>query len=671
MSEVTLGGERLGSGNKQKQYLRNYERSTHDLSYIWRSTMAAGTLVPFMKELALPGDTFDINLNCDILTHPTIGPLFGSYKVQLDVFQVPIRLYQAQLHMNQLGIGLDMKNVKLPLIEVHARALRYDEPIDNQQVNGSHLLSYLDIRGLGHHNITNGPVRRRFSAVPYLAYFDIYKNYYANKQENVGAIIHKTFDAEETTIIDAKITTSGIDYEIPVVTGDTKEVPLKYGSVFFANCADLTDNFNPEFLIFHCVNEDSEPYNERANAIFTKWYINTDDNTLIGTVPVYPYEGYKLRIDYCEYDPGEPQARDVEPKVVTFPLTNIDDMRMSVLQHNPETPFIIDNVSPSPYYLPIAVTTVGEEIFYSPEYAQDGLLIKTYQSDLFNNWISTEWIDGDNGVSTITAVDTSGGSFTIDELMLQRKIYDMLMRIAVSGGTYDDWLDSVYTHDRVRSAENPMYIGGLIRNLVFQEVVSNSATEDKPLGTLAGRGKLGNKNKGGHIIAKVDEPSYLIGIISLTPYIDYSQGNKWDVNLETLDDLHKPGLDQIGFQDLITDQMAWWDTEIQDGAGGPVNVYKSAGKQPAWINYMTNVNQVKGNFADSTQQSYMVLLRDYEIHWTDSNNPTIRDLTTYIDPAKFNYIFADTRRDAQNFWAQIAVDITSRRKMSAKTIPNL
>jgi hypothetical protein len=250
--------------------------------------------------------------------------------------------------------------------------------------------------------------------------------------------------------------------------------------------------------------------------------------------------------------------------------------------------------------------------------------------------------------------------------MLSRKIYDMLMRIAVSGGSYDDWLDAVYTHERTRSAENPMYIGGLIKNLVFQEVISNAKTADQPLGTLAGRGRLGNKNKGGHIIAKIDEPSYIIGIISLTPHVDYSQGNKWDVNLKTMDDLHKPGLDQIGFQDLITDQMAWFDTDL--AGGNPT--FKSAGKQPAWLNYMTNVNVVKGNFADETQQMFMVLNREYNYSWSLEGSH-IRDLTTYIDPSKFNHIFADTRRDAQNFWAQISVNIEARRKMSAKTIPNL
>ena len=244
----------------------------------------------------------------------------------------------------------------------------------------------------------------------------------------------------------------------------------------------------------------------------------------------------------------------------------------------------------------------------------------------------------------------------------------MLNRIALSGGSYDDWLDAVYDHDRQRSAESPMYMGGLIKKLVFQEVISNAASEDQPLGTLAGRGRMTDYRKGGQIVIKVDEPSYIMGIVSITPYIDYSQGNAWDVNLRSMNDFHKPALDEIGFQDLVTDQMAWFDTTVND-QGTPT--YKSAGKQPAWINYMTNVNKVYGNFADQTQEMFMVLNRRYTPRAIANGAAEIGDLTTYIDPTKFNHIFANTRLDAQNFWMQIGVDIEARRKMSAKIIPNL
>ena len=93
---------------------------------------------------------------------------------------------------------------------------------------------------------------------------------------------------------------------------------------------------------------------------------------------------------------------------------------------------------------------------------------------MFNNWIDTEWIDGDNGINEITKVDTSSGSFTIDELNLSNKVYNMLNRIAVSGGSYKDWLEVTYDIDNIRLSETPVYLGGLIKELVFQEVISNA-----------------------------------------------------------------------------------------------------------------------------------------------------------------------------------------------------
>ena len=114
MKTVNLGGDRVGSGNKLKVSLHGFERSTHDLSYLWRSSMATGTLVPFMNLIALPGDTFDIQLNADVKTLPTLAPLFGSFKLQLDVYSCPLRLYNRQLHNNKLGIGLEMNKVEFP-----------------------------------------------------------------------------------------------------------------------------------------------------------------------------------------------------------------------------------------------------------------------------------------------------------------------------------------------------------------------------------------------------------------------------------------------------------------------------------------------------------------------------------------------------------------------------
>lgn len=158
-----------------------------------------------------------------------------------------------------------------------------------------------------------------------------------------------------------------------------------------------------------------------------------------------------------------------------------------------------------------------------------------------------------------------------------------------------------------------------------------------------------------------------MGIVSITPRIDYSQGNSWEVNLTTVDDFHKPGLDGIGFQELIDEKKAWWSTNWN----GTAWVQTSVGKQPAWLDYMTNFNTTHGDFAIPTNAMFMTLNRRFEARQSLIPDIQIADNTTYIDPSKYNFIFAQTNLDAQNFWIQIAINATVRRKMSAKLMPNL
>ena len=99
------------------------------------------------------------------------------------------------------------------------------------------------------------------------------------------------------------------------------------------------------------------------------------------------------------------------------------------------------------------------------------MAIKTYQSDINNNWLNTEWV---GYINELTAISTAGNKFTIEQLNLANKQYNIYNRIAVSGGSYNDWLEAVWASDRIELSEIPIYRGGLIRELAFQEVVSNS-----------------------------------------------------------------------------------------------------------------------------------------------------------------------------------------------------
>lgn len=686
--QVTLGGDRIGSGNNMKVSLHNYNRSTHDPGFVVKTTMAPGVLTPFMAEPMMPGTTMDIDLSAMVFTLPTVGPMFGLYKIELHLFQIPVRLYQAALHMDMTEIGNNMQTVLLPLVEMEAN--RIDPLInpDNQQINPSSIWAHLGIRGLGQPQDDRATAVRRFQATTILGYWDVVKRYYANKQEEIGAVIHTPILTPALTFSEGKIyqaleyIAGDGEFAVDTPPPPTTTVILKSsGPINSQSYVELTTStpltqgyYPPEMFVFAIEIDGGAEQLIPGDELFLSWDFIVGTNTIRGRRPNDEYSGPELKINSMSYNNSTPPAKDPsdsEPQITTFPLKNIDDMRLSILQHSMTTPFVIDKNSPAPYGLSLEGEEVLSEskIYYSKNYSLEGLALKCYQSDLFNNWLQTEWIDAINQNSSI---DTTGNSFTMEAFLLGKKMFDMENRIAISGGTYDDWLDAVYTQERKKAPESPIFIGGMQDYISFEEVVSNSASGDQPLGTLAGRGTLTGAKKGGSIIARADEHCYILGIASITPQLDYSQGNTWDGNLKTMDDWHKPGMDAIGWQDLVTDQMAYWDTQLEDD---DQPIFKSAGKQPAWINYQTNVNRVRGAFADVNSQMFMVLNRKYEASYTSNTEdqlmPFISDLTTYIDPTKFNHIFADTRRDAQNFWVQIGVKNTARIKMSANQIPNL
>lgn len=621
----SIGKNTLGGGNSMQVDLKTYNRSTHNLSAAWRSSMGVGTLVPCLKLIGLPGDTFDIDIDTKVMTHPTVGPLFGSYKMQIDIFTAPFRLYNAMLHNNALNIGLDMSKVKLPIYKQLMTAKANIEDSTRLTYSSSSILAYLGQRtSIYYGNNTNLIVGQ---AVPWLSYLDIFKNFYANKQETEFYYLVKS------AFVNTTFTNRAIDYDQAgkLTTG---------GSIEIVN------------MTLEQWNASGEVYGIDTYDGIKKWLTSTEINKY--WTPSKKENNVLLTFKRGQYWTfGEEVRYKNDSYIQKAGLTSLDELRESILSKGSEQ-FTIDRKT-NKYFTDVLGESNNK---WNLKEAGCGLILKTYQSDIFTNWVKTEWITGENGISAVTAISTAGDKFTIDQLNLSKKVYDMLNRIAISGGTYQDWVETVYTSDWNMHTETPMYEGGLSTEIEFQEVVSNSASGDEPLGTLAGRG-INTQKKGGQLHIKIQEPCYIIGIASITPRVDYCQGNDFDMNLNTLNDLHKPALDGIGYQDLLTSQAAGW-----------VNPQAAYGKTVAWINYMTNYNKTYGTFAENGNEAFMVLNRIFEPKNGDFKSAEI-DNTSYIDPSKYNYIFAETTTEAQNFWVQIGYRIEARRVMSAKQIPNL
>lgn len=678
----TLGGDRLRSESKMEVYLPNFGRSSHNVGKIIRTSQACGTIVPYWCQIGLDGTTFYIDITTKVKTLPTTGPVFGSFKHQIDVFVIPIRLYIAALHNNALGVGLNMSKVLLPQFRVSTAITSiYENDTNRGQVNPSSLLSYLGIKGFGYSK-TNG-YTRTFPAIFNLAYWDIFKNYYANKQEENAYVI------TGINHIWKKISAGdGIAWNREWTENTSEAYPLVPSSQAPSYIKlEFEEKVSPEEVNeIQFLTNDPEKPSEKINKL-TKLgdafiFKRTDPDAMGLREPrdprkatnIYVYQVQKpIKLAYNLNIAGEnfltmPDNKKI--KLTPFPLKNIDEERNKILAAPSTSAYVVEGTT-MPYGAATKVIGLpnynrkGKYNSSNAWYSQAGLAVKTYLSDRFNNWLNTEWIDGTTGgINSITAVDVSDGKLTMDALILQKKIFNMLNRVAITDGTYQAWREATYGIRSATLPESPIFCGGMQSEIAFDEIVSNSATDEEPLGTLAGRGIATMYKSGRGLKIKCTEPSMIMALGSITPRIDYSQGNKWWTRLQNMDDFHKPTLDAIGFQELIAEEAAAWTTEATEDHD---LTYQSLGKQPSWIEYTTDVNETYGEFAAGMPLAFMCLNRVYE----ENSDHTIGNASTYIDPTIYNNIFAESRLSSQNFWVQVAFDVTARRVMSAKQIPNL
>lgn len=651
----TLGKNTLGDNNKMKVAMRDYDMSTHDISTVFRSSIGVGMLVPFCKILCQKGDIIDLDLINKTLSQPTLGPLFGSFKLQHFMFFGGFRLYNSWLHNNRTGIGMKMSDIKLPMMMANTQGTA-TEAYTN--ISSSSLYKYLGwskSRRIGT-NATTGVYK---NGVPLLLYLDIFKNYFANTQESKF-------------------------YMLKGAGSVTLSISGSYNSANDGNYKIGTDQHSVDFIKTTTIETSiaTEDYQRFWDSIKVKVMLGSGGfqttslgkmttnamtkKIILNAVPTDPYS------TILQFLTTQATASFVKTELGQYDLKVLDEVRDVILHKKGNEVLVLNSENVGQANGGSSeLTAFFDDLKNSQSNKLGGMVLKTYDSDIFNNWIKKEWVEGAGSITDRTTIDVSEGQLTMDMLNLQQKVYNMLNRIAVSGGTYKDWLETVYTAGKyLERPETPVFIGGMTQYIEFDEVISKSATEtaygSQPLGDIAAIGRGGKPTNSGHIHYQCEEPGYIMGLMAITPMIDYSQGNDFDLNLQTIDDIHKPALDGIGYQDLVQEQMVGETSVYNNGATISSLRHLAANKTLAWIDYMTNYNRTFGDFAAGEALDFMVLNRRYDVKASK-----IKDLTTYIDPQKYIEIFADTAIDSQNFWVQTVVNATRRGNYSAKQIPFL
>lgn len=688
--KTELGGNRLGSGGKRELYFHDFNYSTFNLNKNFKSSMAAGVLTPCYYNIALPGDIFNIDLNeCIIRTEPTTGALFDSFKFQVDFFAVPVRLFNSIIHGNPLNMVKKANQIMFPELFLETLCVNPNKStgnINTSQISSSSLLAYTGLRGLGiPYNADTTASTRKISkyiqGMYILSYYDIFKNYYANTQEKNAYVIT---GSDQVEVLQYSNLTFGLNTSNPQSFTPANTQQIEGGGVSQIVSSDLenstifngswnavfgiTFNGNAEIPIDSFTLIIRKIDNTVTQINLTEYLINWTKNTNqiifeldLQALQALTFTGICAISWETTYTPA-----NLPPELTAFPLENIDNMRMEIFKNSElGVAYTINDFNNYPYK---AVWEKDRSNYMKSRQKLVGLCVKTYMADIFNNWLNIEEI---NDINTATKVSAADGEFTIEALNFAYKLYQTMMRVQTAGSTYEDWQQAIWGIEGVRRAETPIFIGGYQNEIAFDEVLSNADTEVngdlQPLGSIATRGAQ-QRSKGGRIKFKAAEACIIMGIASITPRVNYSQGNHFTLEFKSLDDLHKPTLDRIGFEDLILERAAWFGRS-QNSTGAYQEL--SGGKIPAYSHYQTEVNETFGDFAAGESLDFMVLNRNYEIANNYDWRSPIEDWTTYIDPSKFNNIWADARIDAQNFWVMLHMEIDGRRKMSVNPIPNL
>lgn len=503
----------------------------HDLSHYLRTSMAPGLGYPICCIPCSPGDQHQLEFKHLMNTQAILNPLYGSYRLQICVFFAGISLYIPRLWRNGYMNSSDsngIMDVNFPFCHI-----ANENPIF--RVNESSLPAFLGM-GYGSGRFSSAANSYHVNLLPYLMYYDIFRHYYANRQELMYNVMEAPWDNEK-----------------------------RVGRYSLAALDELYNTLPPN---------------------------GGDMSNFLSKVPIYA----------------------------------------------------IFNRAYGSLAAPSMAAPLG------------GLWQACYMPDRMNVILSDAFFK--KNVSTVT-VSTVGDSFQVDQLVTAKKLWNSRNNDVITNGTFKDWIRVHFGVTPKIMDDMPTFCGATSSDILFEDIRATTSAKigdvDQYLGDK-GSSALGYGDSRRFNI-EVDRPGYIMAIATLVPRVDYYQFTERYVRHGKLSDMFRPEFNGIGYQDVLVSDL---NTELPEGWNPASGVSlennpfaQAVGKQPAWIEYMTAVNKIRGTLC-TTEKSW-VLARDMRA----DPNPAVdlgptqnTSFTAYIEPADWNQPFADRSATAQNFYAQ-------------------
>lgn len=672
------------------------KRSNVNLSKVSATTLAPGNNVPIATTRIVAGDRVRFHPSAFVQAFPMQAPLVNGFKICLEYFFIPDRLYNVDLAMNFNEVTDKPEEVKYP--QIHFSGIY--PGTGKGEIEVSNPLNYYPteeypqgdpaasdaILQLSRMTVTPG------SLADYLGLFPGYGPYGTYREESgsgSGVVTEATLSADEDggACINA----------IPV---------LGYLDIM---------------------------YNYYANQQIDSMYTAMSTDTL-SLFDVRNEGGTGLR-NFYKVDLNT--IKDVLYKAKTRPVTE----------------FSLDEISQES-----GAFSGGPHRILSWEWlcSRASIFQRGFPGYYLESWLNTSgYVDAGQDIivdmpTEEEMIEGKTASVSVRNISLMSHIQRWL-DLATGGGTrYSDYNNAEFDTASVRNITTPLFLGSdrqYLGSRVIYQTSGQTESGGTNLGDFAGQASGGENFRRRSF--KFSENGFFMVIASLVPDVMYKHYKPYWHEQKTLADVYVPALDNIAMQPLfartlnpqiLVDEPGVNFTERPSIEPGEASTEKnssfgwslslldyqtaSVGYQPAWSELMHEVSKVHGRLA--TTMSYWSLLRNYGARPNDEfstawgkmlediailsardplsedtegvpegaydpryvlsvitpydmetwrailDNMVVRqEYAPYVDPSAYNNVFKDQSRHAQNFVLTFSQNLIVNREKGKVNVPTI
>lgn len=290
-----------------------------------------------------------------------------------------------------------------------------------------------------------------------------------------------------------------------------------------------------------------------------------------------------------------------------------------------------------------------------------------------------------NVISSQLSVDNDGDTVVGFSTTSDSNVNQTLIKLASSGISINDlrgvnslqrYLETKYRRglryrDQIAShfgvdikqdvLDMPEFIGSITQTVDVSQINQTSATGEDPLGSYAGQLSCVGGRKHG-FQKYCDEQGYIIGLLSVVPVPCYSQlMPKHFLKTHEPLDFFFPEFNHLGYQPIKYSEVCPYQSIING-----ISVNSTFGYQRAWYDYLSNVDEVHGQFRTT--------LNNFLMSRVFNSVPSLNEEFLTVDPDSLNDVFTVNQVNGEpvdTFLGQIHFDVTMMRPIARFGVPRL